>query len=130
MEVLGNLLGVIAQPVKCLLLNYRRLYEAIRFILNNLLRVGKGKFLGDSSTLVLLWFNDPELSLMNPDLINAMEVNLISESLTGMYSMLITHPIICNLGLQPRGECASGLDKQELAITIHNPDPNILMPVC
>jgi hypothetical protein len=49
---------------------------------------------------------------------------------TGVYTKSKAHPIVCNFRLQPCGKSAGSLDEQEFAITVHNLDPNVLMPIC
>lgn len=70
MQIISDLFGVVAEPVKCLLLNYCRFQEAIWLFLNDPSCFSEANFLSNFSSFVLLWFYYSKFALMDPDLID------------------------------------------------------------
>jgi hypothetical protein len=65
-EVLADLLGVFAQTVECLFLDYGRSEEATGLVLDNLACFRESDLFGYLSLRFLLRFDDAQLSLINP----------------------------------------------------------------
>lgn len=68
-EVIGDLLGVIAQSIESFLLNDFGPYKSARFFLNDLLCFWQGQYFRDLFPRVFLRLDDFEVSLINPNLV-------------------------------------------------------------